>query len=259
VGAITDLTCPPGAACISGFRVDGVLHAVSCGAVRADAVSDHVVARGTWRGRPTEVRRIDGIEPSLIVAIDRPGGMCDEGDTRQTSPWSLGFPEREDVDNRDARRGRLLHLAVCRVSPDQQRRRNRCPVESPRPTSPQVQAQAPLAAYDEVDWPTNPSRLTCERGMGRTMGVPASSRSSTFATAAAALAHAEESALGRLTGRDAAATLTPAWRQLRPDKDGGYEELFFRSDVTPVAWLSVTRAPSGSWRWDGYLTCRPES
>ena len=252
-GTLTEPTCSDGAACAAGFMLDGVFHSTSCGAVRPDMVSDRVIATGTYMRKRTEVRQIDGVDPSLVVALLHPGGACGEGDSHYLSRWSMAFPQSED--NLKAERQRNLHLATCRVTPEQHQRRNRCPIDSPL-SSPRVQAFVPLAAYSKADWPSTPNRLECERGMGRSNGVPADARRQSYATAVEALARAEREVVTSLSRTEAKATLTPSFRQMRPRKTG-HEELFFRGDGTPVAWVSIDRTPNGSWHWTGYFTCRP--
>lgn len=106
------------AVCAAGFVIDDRFYALSCGAVRPDVVSDEVLAVGDYSGRATEVRRIKDVDPGLIVAVLRDGGMCAEGDV-VLSPWSMAFPAGAHEDP-------AMNEAVCRVFVEQHRERNHC-------------------------------------------------------------------------------------------------------------------------------------
>ena len=106
------------AACAAGFTMDGLFYGISCGAVRADAVSDTVVAIGTYSGIATEVRQIRDVDPTLLLAIRRDGGVCGDGD-RVLSPWSMLFPG-------DSTKRPEIRDAVCAATVEQHRERNQC-------------------------------------------------------------------------------------------------------------------------------------
>lgn len=100
------------------FSIDGIFHTISCGAVRADLVSDEIVAEGSWQGRPIEVRRIAGVDPILLLAASLDGGICAEDDLTPLSPWSMLFVGEHSPAE--------VHDAVCRAGVDAHRARNGC-------------------------------------------------------------------------------------------------------------------------------------
>lgn len=99
--------------CAAGFFVDGTFHSLSCGPVRPELISDEVVARGDG----LEVRRINDVDPAVMVAISIKGGECADGDTA-LSPWSMAFPG----DGTEPE----LHDAICNVTFQEHHARNNC-------------------------------------------------------------------------------------------------------------------------------------
>lgn len=76
---------------LRGVRLDGAFYSISFGAVRPDVVTDHVITRGTYDGAPTELRRIAGVDPQVLVAIRLDGGERGDED-EPVSAWSMVFP-----------------------------------------------------------------------------------------------------------------------------------------------------------------------
>ena len=115
--------CDDNASCAAGFTLDGTFYAISCGPIRPDVVTDDVLARGVYAGRTTEVRRIDGVDPHRLAAIQLDGGACGEGDA-VLSEWSMVFPEGsgEPSETRDA---------ICRVTFEEHLARNQCAEPTP--------------------------------------------------------------------------------------------------------------------------------
>ena len=79
--------CPDGASCAGGFEAGGIRYAVSCGAVRPDAVEDRVLATGVYDGNATEVRPLIGIDVHVLLAIRLDSHDCVE--TTVISPWTM--------------------------------------------------------------------------------------------------------------------------------------------------------------------------
>lgn len=104
-------------ACAEGFLVGETFHAVSCGAVRPELVTDEVVARGTWAGEIRQVRVIGGVDPDVLLAIDMPGGECADGDV-VLSGFSMVIVGRYDP----AR----AQEATCAAAVDEHLARNGC-------------------------------------------------------------------------------------------------------------------------------------
>ena len=103
-------------ACAAAFALGDERYVTSCGAARPELVTAEVLGTGSYQGRPSEVRRIEGIEPSVMVALRRDAGVCADGDT-VLSPWAMAF----HVEAGDT------SAAVCQVTVDAHRERNRCP------------------------------------------------------------------------------------------------------------------------------------
>jgi hypothetical protein len=251
VKRLAESTCPANGLCSAGFLLDGRPYNGSCGAVRPELVSEEVIARGVLAGRETEVRRIQGVDAKVMVALRAPGGLCDDQDTQALSPWSMAFPQ---TGKGDAETLRNLHQTECLVSPQKQRDRNRCGIGGPLASSPVNEAKAPLARYDPVDWPTALTTLKCEQGSTRLHGTPSTQPGADQPTTA--LWHLETTVIETLAAPRARAVSTVAFRQIRASTDL-YEELFFRGDVWPVAYGTIKRAPTGRWVQGGYVACLP--
>lgn len=101
VGVITESSCAEGSSCAAGFRLEGELFVLSCGAVRPDAVTDRVAGRGEIHGASIEARRLAGVEEDVALAVDRPGGGCAEGQ-EPTTDWSFAFAEAAEQAATDA-------------------------------------------------------------------------------------------------------------------------------------------------------------
>jgi hypothetical protein len=104
-------------ACAEGFLVGDDLHAVSCGAVRPELVTDEVVARGTWAGDVREVRVIGGVDPDVLLAIDMPAGECADGEV-VLSDFSMVIVGRYDPSR--------AQEAICVAAVDEHLARNGC-------------------------------------------------------------------------------------------------------------------------------------
>jgi hypothetical protein len=103
-------TCADTASCAAEFMVDGVRYGFGCTAARADALRDHTAGSTVIAGVEREVRYFRDVDPSLLVAVKVPGGICYEGEHEPLSEWSLGFglrPPGEDP--------RIALDAVCSV------------------------------------------------------------------------------------------------------------------------------------------------
>jgi hypothetical protein len=105
------------AACPEGFYVGETFHALSCGAVRPELVTDEVVATGTWAGDVREVRVIAGVDPTVLLAIDIPGGECADGDLA-ISDFSMVFVGRYDPSK--------AQEAICTAAVEEHLQRNSC-------------------------------------------------------------------------------------------------------------------------------------
>lgn len=107
-----------GGACGSTFTIGRERFGVSCGPVRPEVVTDEVLAEGTFAGGDTEVRRIADVDPAVLVAIRRPGGVCGDEDAA-VSEWSMALPAgaaRPDV-----------QAAICKATFEEHYERNGCP------------------------------------------------------------------------------------------------------------------------------------
>lgn len=109
--------CEDNGSCAAGFVVADTFYALSCGAVRPDAVTEETLARGELYGEDVEVRRVKGVRADVLVAVSREGGRCAEGDV-PLSPWSLAFPPGASQTELDA--------AICVAVVDEHRARNNC-------------------------------------------------------------------------------------------------------------------------------------
>jgi hypothetical protein len=94
--------------CVGAIQLNGHFYALGCTAVRATAVSDRVVGRGSYFQETVEVRAMHNVDPSLILAISRAGG-CMGGEPKRSS-WSFAFLEGERGANM-----RYVAEVVCRV------------------------------------------------------------------------------------------------------------------------------------------------
>jgi hypothetical protein len=103
---------------VAGFLVRGTFHAISCGAVRPDAVSGERVAVGRYAGRSTEVRRLDDVEAGVLLAVRLPGGLCDDEDRRPLSQWSMLLPAGAETADQNK--------VICEVAVAEHLERNKC-------------------------------------------------------------------------------------------------------------------------------------
>ena len=87
---MVEAKCGRQGSCVSGFYVGKQFHVVSCEAVRPELVSADVLAAGMFQGAPSELRRIEGVDPTIVVAVRGDGGKCGPGD-EVLGPWSVGF------------------------------------------------------------------------------------------------------------------------------------------------------------------------
>ncbi|MEM9134223.1 MAG: hypothetical protein AAGA59_12080 [Actinomycetota bacterium] len=72
--------------------LDGTVYAVSCEAVREDAVLPEELGRGRAFSSDVVVHAVQGFEPDEVVAISVPGGDCSETDPDEVhTPWSMAF------------------------------------------------------------------------------------------------------------------------------------------------------------------------
>jgi len=69
--------------------VDSATYASSCDPVAADLVSDDVLGEGLLEGAPTQARRIQGVDPAVVVALRRPSDWCTRQEGPATVTWSL--------------------------------------------------------------------------------------------------------------------------------------------------------------------------
>jgi hypothetical protein len=104
-----------------GFRIGEKKYQLSCGAVDEAKVSDVVIARGRLGERDTEVRSVRDIDPSLVLAIRLPGGICGDPEDHENvlSPWSMFF-ESTTVDRA------AQHNAVCAATVKEHLAKNYC-------------------------------------------------------------------------------------------------------------------------------------
>lgn len=117
VATLVEPECDDTGACIAGFLVTGTFYALSCGAVRPDAVTEETLARGELYREDVEVRSVEGVSPDVLVAVSVEGGVCGDDDV-PLSPWSMAFPEGASQSEKDA--------AICSVVVDEQRAWNNC-------------------------------------------------------------------------------------------------------------------------------------
>lgn len=99
--------CDDTGACAAGYRIRGRFYALNCDAVRPEAVTEEVVARGSG----TEARRVEGVDPASLVAIRRTAA-CSRAEGAAASPWVMAHTSRD---------------AVCTVVVEEQRARHQCP------------------------------------------------------------------------------------------------------------------------------------
>ena len=109
--------CDDEAACAAGYTVDGQFVGLDCTPIKPLAVTSIVVAEGQVAGRDLSMNVIDGIDPSVMMAINIPAGGCSDGadPEERWSAWSLAIADGSDHEG--------LLDAVCRVgelSPTQQ-------------------------------------------------------------------------------------------------------------------------------------------
>jgi hypothetical protein len=83
-----------------------------------DAVTDDVLATGRFGDRETEVRRIAGVDPKILVAVRLDGGACGDNDV-VLSPWSIAFVGSPGQDP-------ATHEAICAAAVKEQLARNGC-------------------------------------------------------------------------------------------------------------------------------------
>lgn len=124
VNSIQPLDCGPadatGASCATGFSIGTAEYRISCGAIRPDAVTNEVLATGRLDGRETEVRRVVGVDPKILVALRLDAGGCDDGDEGILSPWTMALAG-------NAHNEATLRDAICDSVVDEHRQRNSCP------------------------------------------------------------------------------------------------------------------------------------
>lgn len=117
VPTLVEPECDGGGDCATGFVLADTSYALSCGAVRPDAVSEETLARGELSWDEVEVRSVEGVSSDVLVAVSVEGGLCDDDDV-PLSPWSMAFPT-------DAPQSEL-EAAICAVVVDEHRARNNC-------------------------------------------------------------------------------------------------------------------------------------
>lgn len=81
--------CEPGGTCAPGFTINGADYTTGCAAVLEDLVRESV-ASGTVSGRRVAAHLIDGVDQSIALAVDMPGGGCTD-ESELTSDWSFAF------------------------------------------------------------------------------------------------------------------------------------------------------------------------
>jgi hypothetical protein len=106
------------ASCAAGFKVGDQGYTLSCGAVRPDVVTEDVLATGRYAGQQTEIRRIAGVDPKILVAVKLGGGACGDNDV-VLSPWSMAFFGNPGQDA-------ATHDAICTASVKEHLARNGC-------------------------------------------------------------------------------------------------------------------------------------
>ena len=110
--------CRDTASCAGGFTLKGVGYVLGCAGIEPDRVSGDVLANGTYDKKSTEVRRIRGVDPGVLVALRRPGGVCGDRD-RVRSPWTVAF--RIGPGNEEA-----VQRSICVVVDTAEKARNKC-------------------------------------------------------------------------------------------------------------------------------------
>jgi len=110
--------CRDTASCTGGFTLNGVGYVLGCAGIEPDRISGDVLATGTYGETSTEVRRIEGVDPGVVVALRRPGGVCGDRDPVR-SPWTAAI--RIGPGNEQA-----VQRSVCAVIDAAEKARNRC-------------------------------------------------------------------------------------------------------------------------------------
>jgi len=110
--------CRDTASCAGGFTLKGVSYVLGCAGIEPDRVSRDVLATGTYGETSTEVRRIEGVDPGVVVALRRPGGVCGDRDPVR-SPWTVAF--RIGPGNEQA-----VQRSVCAVIDAAEKARSKC-------------------------------------------------------------------------------------------------------------------------------------
>ena len=91
-GQVGERLCGPGAECASEFVLNGTIYALSCEAIREDAVLPEALGSGRAFSHDVVVHAVQGFEPDDVVAISVPGGYCSETDPDEVhTPWSMAF------------------------------------------------------------------------------------------------------------------------------------------------------------------------
>lgn len=108
-GGLVVPECDDEAMCALGFVLDdGIFYNLDCAAISDPFVTDEILGQGQLEDQSVTVKRIDGVDRSLIVAVSLPGGLCTgESDEAPRSNWTAAFPEGADCD--------ALLAAICRV------------------------------------------------------------------------------------------------------------------------------------------------
>lgn len=117
VPSIHQPECDDTGACAAGFMVADTFYSLSCGAVRPEVVTLEVLAEGVSHGDDVEVRRIESVDPDVLVAVSIDGGRCSEGEP-VLSPWSMAFPGESPEG--------AVREAICHAAVDEHRARNDC-------------------------------------------------------------------------------------------------------------------------------------
>ena len=119
--------CDDEGACEAGFLLDGAFISLDCTPIKESAVTTEVIAAGRVEGEDVTVNAIEGVDPSVMMAISLPGGGCTDGEDpdERFSAWSLAIPSATFPDRVDHER---LLEAVCRVGDlsARQREANEC-------------------------------------------------------------------------------------------------------------------------------------
>lgn len=94
-GQVGERFCGSDALCASEFVLDGVSYALSCEAVREDAVLAEVLGSGRAFSHEVVVHAVKGFDRDEVVAISVPGGHCSETDPDEIhTSWSMAFASR---------------------------------------------------------------------------------------------------------------------------------------------------------------------